>query len=461
MMDPSQKRDIVFVSHANPEDNDFALWISLRLAAEGYAVWCDLTELLGGEDFWKDIQNIIETRTAKFLFVTSDISTAKEGVLQELTVAKRVAKANKLTDFVIPLHIDQCQTNIEISRINYIPFNENWATGLAQLLKKLEKENTRKNASFGPGAVSEWWKDHFSSEAGVYQEKETLFSNWFPLSSLPEKIFVHIFQPGYSRSLMIGNSGNLPPTREHANSIITFAPTSDFPNSSSIFWRSSSYSVNDLLDGKHTQTLVDAKTFSNILVDLLRQAWDSRLAESGLDLYEIASGDKCGYFRKDLLLNDRAPYDINGFKGGRYVVGYKTTNKEKGTLRYWHFGVSGRFYLRRKRYLAVNPHVVFSDDGNTIWVSSDRMHKAKMRQCSDWWNHHWRDRILGTMAFLAEDGAIVLKLASDQIILIDLDPISFVSPVLFHDPSNRNDEIDEMEEEENSNEEINDEDEWN
>ncbi len=101
MTDQEQARDIIFVSHANPEDNDFALWITLRLAAEGYAVWCDLTELLGGEDFWKDIQNVIETRTARFLFVTSDTSTVKDGVLQELTVAKRVAKANNLTDFII------------------------------------------------------------------------------------------------------------------------------------------------------------------------------------------------------------------------------------------------------------------------------------------------------------------------------------------------------------------------
>ncbi len=336
----------------------------------------------------------------------------------------------------------------------------NWAAGFAQLLKKLEKENTPKNPNFGPGAVSDWWKEHFSSEAGVVQEKEELFSNWFPISGLPETIFVHIFQPGYSRSLMMGSSAKLPPNRELANSIVTFAPTSDFPNSSSIFWQSSSYSVNDLLDDKH-KTLIDAKDFNNVLVDLLRQAWESRLAESGLDLVEIASGDKCGYFRKDLLLNDRAPFDINGFKGGRYVVGYKTTNKEKGTLRYWHFGVSGRFYLRRKRYLAINPHVVFSDDGTTIWTNADRMHKAKMRQCSNWWNHHWRDRIFGTMAFLSEDGVIRLEVASDQAVTINLDPISFISPVLFHDPTNEGEEIDIEAQDDNSQDEMLDEDEWN
>jgi hypothetical protein len=30
------------------------------LAQRGYAVWCDLTKLLGGEAFWDDIQAAIE-----------------------------------------------------------------------------------------------------------------------------------------------------------------------------------------------------------------------------------------------------------------------------------------------------------------------------------------------------------------------------------------------------------------
>ncbi len=460
MTEQNQTRDIIFVSHANPEDNDFALWMSLRLATEGYAVWCDLTELLGGEDFWKDIQNVIESRTAKFLFVTSDISTVKDGVLQELTVAKRVAKANKLNDFVIPLHIDQCQTNIEISRLNYIPFNASWAAGFAQLLKKLEKDGVPKNIAFGPAAVSEWWKSHFSSDAGLADEPETLFSNWFPISAFPEKIFLHTFQPGYSRSSLLSSSAGLPPTREHANAILTFAPLSDFDGSSSIFWNSSSYSIDDLLDDQHKGTLIDSKTFIDVLVDLLRQAWEKKLSESGLLLHELASGDQCGYFIKDLLKNDWASFDLEGFKGRRQVVGFKTTNKEKATLRHWHFGISGRFYLRRRRYLAVNPHVVFSDDGKTIWTSSDRMHKAKMSQCSNWWNHHWRDRIFGAMAFLAKEGVITLNLAQGETLEIPFRPITFTSPVLFHDPVRAQD-VAEDGEAESAESNFEDEEEWN
>ena len=52
-------RSVVLVSHANPEDNPFARWLSLKLAALGYNVWSDVTKLLGGEDFWQEIEAII------------------------------------------------------------------------------------------------------------------------------------------------------------------------------------------------------------------------------------------------------------------------------------------------------------------------------------------------------------------------------------------------------------------
>lgn len=452
-------RDILFVSHANPEDNDFARWLALRLAAEGYAVWCDLTELLGGEDFWKEIEDVLRQRAVKFLFVTSHSSTHKDGVLQELAEAKEVAKGSKLKDFVIPLHIDDCKTNIEIKRLNYISFDEGWSKGLAQLLKKLEKENVSKNDNFGPTAVSAWWKKHHSSESGLLPKPETLFSNWFPISDIPPTIFVHVFQPGYSRSTLLGGQGTEIPTKEHANGIITFAPANDFPNAASLFWQSQSYNVVDLWADKYKSTFIDSKAFSLVLVDLFRQAWERRVVDSGLDLFQIASGDKCGYFKKDLVDNDWSSFDIAGLKGRRQIVGYRTMDKETGRRRFWHFGISGRLYFRREHYLAINPHVVFSDDGMTIWNSADRMHRAKMTQCAGWYNHHWRDRILGTMAFLAVDGKIILKLATDKSSEIQLSPRLFESPVLFHDPVGAEKEADENSDH-SVEEELDDEEAW-
>lgn len=83
---------MVFISHANPEENDFARWLALQLANEGYPVWCDLTKLLGGEKFWEDIQNAISNRTIKFLFALSRHSNQKSGTLDELNCALAVEK---------------------------------------------------------------------------------------------------------------------------------------------------------------------------------------------------------------------------------------------------------------------------------------------------------------------------------------------------------------------------------
>lgn len=83
-------RDTIFVSHASSEDNEITLWLALRLAREGYPVWCDLTKLLGGEDFWVDAERVLRERTVKFLFVLSRISNQKAGTLKEQALAAKV-----------------------------------------------------------------------------------------------------------------------------------------------------------------------------------------------------------------------------------------------------------------------------------------------------------------------------------------------------------------------------------
>jgi TIR domain len=70
-------RDTAFVSHAHPEDNTFALWLTLRLGEMGFKVWCDLTKLIGGETFWDNAEDAIRNSAAKFLYVLSRTSNTK------------------------------------------------------------------------------------------------------------------------------------------------------------------------------------------------------------------------------------------------------------------------------------------------------------------------------------------------------------------------------------------------
>lgn len=103
----SSLKNIVFVSHANPEDNDFAKWLTLRLIAEGYPVYCEILNLLGGEDPWKNIQQIIREKAVKFLFVASKVSMQeKTGCRKELALAEQVANKEEFNEFIIPLSIE-------------------------------------------------------------------------------------------------------------------------------------------------------------------------------------------------------------------------------------------------------------------------------------------------------------------------------------------------------------------
>ena len=102
----SSQRELLFVSHANPEDNEFAKWLTVRLAEEGYPVFCEIFDFLGGEDAWKNIQTVLRERTIKFLFVLSKVSNEKDGVRNELNQAIQIAKKHGLEYFIIPLKIE-------------------------------------------------------------------------------------------------------------------------------------------------------------------------------------------------------------------------------------------------------------------------------------------------------------------------------------------------------------------
>ncbi len=190
----AEQRDKLFISHAYPEDNEFARWLALQLANEGYPVWCDLTNMLGGDVIWDDVEQAIRKKAINVLFVHSRHSNQKDGTLQEVHLAKAVVRNEGLEDFIIPLRIDdipQDEVAIELQRIAPIDFHRSWAEGLAQLLKKLEEAGVPKNNNFNPQSVSAWWRSQYSADYGVIEQAEEVLSNWYPIVSMPETIYLH------------------------------------------------------------------------------------------------------------------------------------------------------------------------------------------------------------------------------------------------------------------------------
>ncbi|MGD0962264.1 MAG: toll/interleukin-1 receptor domain-containing protein [Candidatus Acidiferrales bacterium] len=70
-------RNVVFITHANPEDNPFAIWLGARLASAGYEVWADVLSLRGGNDWSKLLENAIRHRACKVLFAANQSAANK------------------------------------------------------------------------------------------------------------------------------------------------------------------------------------------------------------------------------------------------------------------------------------------------------------------------------------------------------------------------------------------------
>lgn len=173
----TSERTTIFISHASPADNGFATWLAARLSMARYTVWCDQQKLLGGEDFWADVETTLRTSTAKFVLAVSANLRDANGQLRD-GVGKEVALANtlrtKLPDpyFVVPALIDDTpfdEFGIEFIRLNGIDFRENWATGLARLIEVLERDSVPREAGRASPSLDAWRTVHKALSRSVAQ----------------------------------------------------------------------------------------------------------------------------------------------------------------------------------------------------------------------------------------------------------------------------------------------------
>lgn len=442
---------MLFVSHANPEDNQFALWLTLRLAADGYPVWCDLTKLLGGEDFWKDAETALRTRTCKFLYVLSKGSNTKDGPRNELQIAVNVAKAQQITDFIVPLHIDDLphtETNVLLAKLNAIPFESGWAKGYQQLLAKLEQDAVPKKEAFGPQAVTIWWRKQFSPERGVRHEPEQYLSNWFPIKSIPA-LYLH--------TLHRSTIGPVEPEVAlpyvgfmDGIDLVTFATFKDLDGklgASMSIASSRAFSYEELLKTACGTTGLTIGKVRYFLSRLLRDAWDRWMVSLGLGVYQLSDRANCFFFRKKESDNFDIHFKgLDGKRSYRSIVGYKTN--PNGSKRYWHFGIDAQPIHDPVFGYRLASHVLFSDNGQAVWTDHRRMHRARRSQCKNWHNPEWRDRLLAVIAWLSQErNTLYIPVGEEAKIEVSTQSVGFPSPVSFVDPPSLKERLAEDEEE--------------
>ena len=433
---------MLFVSHANPEDNHFSEWLSLQLAKDGYRVWCDLTRLLGGEDFWVDIEDAIRIEAGKLIYILSRASNAKQGPLQELHLGRSVARTHCLKDFVIPVLVDEMphsDINIQLARLNAIDFRQGWAQGLRSLLEKLERDGVAKDARFSPDSVAEWWQTSRETDAKVIRTPEEYLSNWYAIRRLPKALYVHSIAKTQERSL---NPRTFPyPIRRHGSHIVSFASADDLQDGMPIgvsILKSETISTDQFMDGIHQPIQVASHQAHNTVVDLLRQAWEHLIESVGMSKHFMGKYNVVGFLKDGQIHRNRVP--IPGeFGRSRYrnLVGYRSRRAGQGKKRhrFWHFAIGCRPMLSPYIGYKLIPHILFSDDGRAIWTDNKRQHRARRGESRNWWNAEWRDRTLGIVHWLADDSQnINIPLGSNATIEVEARPISFTSPVSYPDP---------------------------
>lgn len=425
-------KKLVFISHANPQDNDATLWLASKLSCSGYEVWSDLTQLFGGEVLWDDIEEAIRNHSAKFIVLVSRNSQLAQGVLDEVNVAVAIERKGNIPRFVIPLRMDNLPFNefrANIARKKAIDFSSNWAEGLRELLAGFERDKVPKSDSGNPNDIAKWFHDYISPSANVVRKPQTLGSNWIPVTQFPE--FIHFSRfPGSDIENRRAATAMKYPSFAYQRHIGSFASSSELqPGMSKWLLLSAGHSIDttSFMTGDTPQFATLGRMESqNMVSGLLRKAWDSEMKDRGLLPYHLSSFNTAWFLPLGFTTQDSFQYvDIDHKTRKKKLVGRSERLKV-----YWHFAVSARPQFGRLMRFALRTHVVFTFDGRTPLSSGERMHAFRRSFCRSWWNERWRGLLLAYLSNLSDQGGqISLQVAPSCNVYLGGLPILFKSPI--------------------------------
>lgn len=428
---PSVDRRVIFISHATPEENEFATWLGSRLIAAGYETWIDQTRLLGAEVFWNEIADVIRNRAAKVIVALSRTSVNKEGVLDEIQIAVSTARKLKDPKFVIPVRVDDLSYDDvppNLVRKNIVDFSAGWGDGLVRVLKVLERDNVPKAPADTATLMEGFLRFHQRQANRTADAPEILLSNWFEIGALPPT--VNFFDPnrrpaGPTTLLELIRS----PRQQFFRFIATFAEIADLqPDLPPDVALEEGYRVGieALLAGHPPDGPgLDAATARNLVSNLIRQAWDGEMARRGLKDHQMAHG-RIWFVPTGLLKDDKAWFvDLEGRRRWRKLVG---RSERRGV--WWHFGISVRPHLAAPRRLILRPHIIFTTGGVTPLESAARMQRLRKSVCRNWWNDKWRDLVLAFVGWLADEAPrFTISAGGDAVIELAGHPMAFMAPI--------------------------------
>ena len=423
-------REILFISHATPMDNEFAVWLATKLQLHGYKVWVDVQELDPAVDFWKTIEATIRDETVKFLFVASCDSTSgkRDGVNKELAVADRVRKT--LDDFIVPLRIDNVSFDsfpVEIIRQNAIDFKGDWAIGLVNLLEYLEKKKVPKTVKKSDDmelALSRWRSIKSSVSNFPIQNEEYYYSNLYPVI-LPK----HLYSYHAQEVEEVLKSNHIPMCKKGSIVVSLICPEC---LSKLCCCKTESCSFN------FRETLLSLNEIS---------VW-------GIKIYGInrICTDLLGWTIGEFFYKKK----MFRFKGGdskraraRYYFSYGTKSKRSAESRpkflagkyyeeFWHYGVSAYFTKEPYMGFVLKWHLIFTDKQYRE-LSDSRQVSARRRKGRLFFNKEWLDLLKSAIYYLSDGNAEINidTCCSNNRLTVHSEPYVFKTDIGYVEPTNQ------------------------
>jgi len=394
-------RSLVFISHANPQDNDIAKWFATRLAAEGFNVWSDVTRLTGGEVFWDTIEEVIRHKTAKFVILLSNEGHQKPGVLDEVNLAISTERSIGLDSFVLPVRIDDLpfsSIRANLARKNIIDGSRELRSALLEVIEALESSGVKRDLAVNDRQIKTLCEiPNLKKEKTYYQQWSKLYQNRIQIDSFPTAI--HKFT-GMNPPLMFRKSEDFLSIGTCQNGVLTFGKLDEVSNAlkSSVNIQKGGSCVSEgIFNGDASDLLgVSRGDLKRSLSAIIKSSWDETCRQKGMLQYHLSNRRRCWFFPLGHFENDKVKYsDHAGKIRSKSLVG----RSEKRNV-YWHFAIEAQVQVNDQS-IRLKPHVVFTEDGQIPISSVARQHSLRRGFCRSWWNDRWRDLLDAMLQTLA------------------------------------------------------------
>jgi hypothetical protein len=424
---PISPRTTVFVTHAAPDDNEFALWLSSKLAMAGYRVWVDRRRLRGGADFWDEIDRVLRNDAIKQVVVFSK-QIGKPGVKKELAIGDVMRRKLADPNFMIPVRIDDMAFSDappELIRDNTLNGYPNWHDCLAELFETLEEAGVPKSPTLDTATLRTLVEAREDGRRFIIDRPEQALTNWFPVKP-PPRIRYYRFE-GLQEQMKVWLDDCRIPHVHTGRLAGSFADPPSFAQASSFDQQTpTAYDValDDFVTGRDHGPYAEKPLASNDVVNLLRQHFNVLAEGRGLLPVDFASGERGWFFPDDLLPGNKVVVEP---AQGRRIRRAMSGKFKK--LR-WHVCVVAKPRVWPQLVYRIHINVVLSVDGKTP-LPGDKTHIRRRRLTRSWWNNVWRDRLLAAMHHLANGAPAIVMRAGDEAFEIALHPLLAEVPVSY------------------------------